>query len=94
MANRKSQSRFQWLRRREEEGKLIRSQRAELDQLIDEMDRAEAILLHPSAEREEAECQRLEAQNAELEAVVRYQESLHSKLEGFLVKSVAGRRVI
>jgi hypothetical protein len=65
-----------------------------LVQLIDEMDRAEAAILQPSAEREAAECLRLEAENADLEMLVRRQQDLVRRLQRFLAEAEAERLAI
>jgi hypothetical protein len=94
MGSKQQQSRFQWLRQREEAGELTQSEQTELMQLLEEMDRAEAAPLQASAAWEEADCQRLEAQNAELETLVRRQEALVRKLERFFAAAEAERHAI
>src|SRR5207302_8955441 len=79
MEAKQKQSRFQWLRQREQAGTLTQSQWTELTRLIEEIESAQAVFLQPSVQREEAERQRPEAQTAQLETLASRQEnSLHT----------------
>jgi D-aminopeptidase len=83
------QARFDALRALEEAGTLTRREQKELAGMIEEIDRAEAASLQPSVEREEAECLRLEAQNADLAALLERRQALAGKLEQVLAEAKA-----
>jgi len=87
MWDEQKQARFDALRAREET--LTRREQKERAALIEELDRAEAASLQPSVEREEAECLRLETQNADLAALLERRQALASKLEHVLTEAKA-----
>src|SRR5712692_4239117 len=89
MWDEQKQARFDALRALEEAGTLTRREQRELAGMIEEIDRAEAASLQPSVEREEAECLRLEAQNAALAALLERRQALAGKLEQVLAEAKA-----
>lgn len=86
--------RFQELRRREDEGALAPEEHGELSTLIQEIEDAEAAYLEPATERLARECEILQAQNRELEALVRRKEALRARLESTLANAQAERQAI
>jgi hypothetical protein len=80
-------ARFNALRASEEAGTLTPREQEELAGMIEEIDRAEAASLQSSAEQEEAECLRLEAQNAALSTLLQRRQALARKLEQVLVEA-------
>jgi hypothetical protein len=88
------QARFDALRAGEEAGTLTRREQKELAGMIEEIERAEAAYLEPSARREEAECQRLEVQNAALSALLQRRQALAGRLEQVLVEATAEEKEI
>jgi ATPase subunit of ABC transporter with duplicated ATPase domains len=87
-------ARFQALRQGEDEGTLTQPEQAELAVLIQEVESDEMATLQASARREEAECLRLEAQNAALEALIRREERVLSRLKRVLAEANAERHAI
>lgn len=94
MWDERKRARFQALRQGEDEGTLTEPERAELAALIQEIESAEIASLQASARREEAECLQLEAQNAALQALVRREERLLSRLRRVLDEAKAERHAI
>src|SRR5687767_5050200 len=83
------QARFDALREREEARTLTQREQKELAGMIEELERTEAAYLQPSVEREEAECRRLEAQNAALSTLLQRRQALAHKLEQILEEATA-----
>jgi hypothetical protein len=94
MWTQETQERFRRLRQSESNGELDESERAELAVLRDELLAAEAEYLMPAAERLREESTIIEAQNRELEAVLRRKTALAQRLERFLVETQAEREAI
>src|SRR5947207_2187923 len=94
MWDEQQQARFDALRARKEAGTLTRREQKELAGMIEEIDRAEAASLQPSVEREEAECLRLEAQNAALATLLERRQALTGKLEQVLAEAKAEEEAI
>jgi predicted nucleic acid-binding Zn-ribbon protein len=88
------QERFRELRRKEDEGRLTPEDQDELSALIREIEDAEASYLDPANERLAHECETLEAQNRELEALVKRKEALRTRLESILAEAQSERQAI
>jgi hypothetical protein len=86
--------RFGELRRKEDEGALTPEERAELSALIHEIEDAEAVYLDPATERLARECETLETQNRELEALLQRKQALRARLETMLTEAQAERQAI
>jgi hypothetical protein len=86
--------RFGELRRKEDAGALTPEERDELSDLIQEIEDAEAVYLDPATERLARECETLEAQNRELEALLGRKQALRVRLETMLADAEAERRQI
>ena len=88
------QQRFEWLRDRERSGMLTQTEHAELEQMIQEVEAAEAAYLSAAVERTRSERLRMEAQNRDLKQLVRRQERFARRLERFLAASQAERQAL
>ncbi len=89
MWDEQKQARFDALRAQQETGTLTRRDQKELAGLIAELDGTEAACLQPSAEREEADLMRLEAQNAALADLLERRALLAHKLQQVLAEAKA-----
>jgi hypothetical protein len=94
MGNAAKRSRFEELRRREEEGTLTEAEHAELASTIEEIESAAAASLRPATERLRAERAQIQERTAALQRLVRRKEALARHLEQTLAQAKAERRAI
>jgi len=80
-------ARFESLRQREEEGTLTEAEQAELAQMIEEVERAEAAYLRPATERLRADRAEFTRQNGALQGVLQRKEALVRRLEQTLAEA-------
>jgi hypothetical protein len=84
-------ARFEWLRQREEEGTLTGAEQAEMVQMIEEIERAEAAYLRPATERLRADRVEVASQNEALQGVLQRKAALVRRLEQTLAEATAER---
>jgi len=94
MRNETKSSRFQALRRLEQEHTLSVAEQTELRDLISELDEVEAAVLTPATQRLRANREIIEQQNNALKELVQRKEALAARLRAFLTESQATRRAI
>ena len=87
-------SRFQQLRQRQGEHVLTEAEQAELAQLVQELEAAEANYLRPATEQLRQQRETLQTQNRTLEMLALPKETLVLRLRGFLAEAQAERRAI
>ncbi len=75
MWDEQKRERFQTLRQRELDDTLTEAEQAELSQMIQEIEDAEAAYLRPATERLRCERERIEEQNRELQGLVQREEA-------------------
>jgi hypothetical protein len=81
MWNARKRTRFGRLREKQESGTIDATEQAELAAMVEEIENAEAAYLGPANEKLEAECARVEAQNATLQGIIQRKKELIRRLE-------------
>ena len=94
MGEEQKSARFQELRQRQQENRLVEAEQAELAALIRELEAGEAAYLTPATERLRREREAREAQNHALEKLILRKVGLLRRLRTFLDEARAERRAI
>jgi hypothetical protein len=94
MGDTAKRARFEALRQHEEEGTITEPEQAELAQMIEEIESAEAAYLGPATERLRAERTQIQARSAALQRLVRRKEALAWRLEQTLAEARGERQAI
>lgn len=94
MLDEQQHTRLEELRQREHGQPLTEMERAELEQLLQDVESAEAAYLTPATKRLREEREAVESQNRTLEDLVCRKQKLEQRLREFLADAQAERQMI